>query len=137
MQRDADSYERVRVAYAMPKEAEVDIAARNNAIQAALLFASEVPLETARAAASVAELAAAVAERGNTNAATDAAVAALMAEAACKGAALNVKVNIVSLAAAHAEAGAQLASAARACVDRASVHARLAEAAAERAMQPS
>lgn len=137
VQRDADSYERVRVAYAMPKEAEVDIAARNNAIQSALLFASEVPLETARAAASVAELAAAVAERGNTNAATDAAVAALMAEAACKGAALNVKVNIVSLDAAHAEAGAQLASAARACVDRASVHARLSEAAAERAMQPS
>jgi glutamate formiminotransferase/formiminotetrahydrofolate cyclodeaminase len=137
VQRDADSYERVRGAYAMPKETDSDIAARDAAIQDALLFASEVPLETARAAAAVAELAASVAERGNTNAVTDAAVAALMAEAACKGAALNVKVNIVSLDAAHAEAGAQLARAARACVDSATAHAQLAEAAAERAMQPT
>ncbi len=134
VQRDADSYERVRGAYAMPKEPAESAATRELAIQDALIFASEVPLETARAAASVAELAAAVAERGNTNAATDAAVAALMAEAACKGAALNVRVNIASLTGTHAAAGAQLASDARACVDSASVHARLAEAAADRAM---
>ena len=137
VQRDADSYERVRTAYAMPKEPAEAAAARDLAIQDALIFASEVPLETARAAASVAELAAAVAERGNTNAATDAAVAALMAEAACKGAALNVRVNIVSLVGTHAAAGAKLAIDARACVDSAAVHARIAEAAADRAMQPA
>lgn len=137
VQRDADSYERVRTAYAMPKEPAEAAAARDLAIQDALIFASEVPLETARAAASVAELAAAVAERGNTNAATDAAVAALMAEAACKGAALNVRVNIVSLVGTHAAAGAKLASDAHACVDSAAVHARIAEAAADRAMQPA
>lgn len=137
VQRDADAYEQVRQAYALPREPEQAAAARNDAIQAALIFASEVPLETARAAAAVTELASAVAERGNTNAATDAAVAALMAEAACRGAALNVRVNVVSLDASHAETGARLASEARAYIETAAAHARRAEAAAERAMSPS
>ena len=134
VQRDADSYETVRAAYAMPREPEEAATARNAAIQRALIFASEVPLETARAAAAVAQLAATVAERGNSNASTDGAVAALIAEAACKGAALNVRVNVASLDATSGDVGARLASEARACIDAASVHARLAEAAAERAM---
>lgn len=134
VQRDADSYETVRAAYAMPREPEEAATARNAAIQRALIFASEVPLETARAAAAVAQLAATVAERGNSNASTDGAVAALLAEAACKGAALNVRVNIASLDETTGDVGARLASEARACIDAASVHARLAEAAAERAM---
>ena len=134
VQRDADAYEHVRAAYAMPREPQVAADARTVAIRDALIFASEVPLETARAAASVAELAAAVGERGNSNASTDAAVAALMAEAACKGAALNVRVNIASLDAPGVEVAARLGLEAQACVDAASGHARRAEAAAERAM---
>lgn len=137
VQRDADSYEHVRAAYALPREPEDAATARNAAIQDALIFASEVPLETARAAVAVAELAAAVAERGNSNASTDGAVAALIAEAACKGAALNVRVNVASLDSTKAEVGARLASEARACIDAAAVHARMAEAAAERAMSPA
>jgi glutamate formiminotransferase/formiminotetrahydrofolate cyclodeaminase len=54
-------------------------------------------LETARAAVEVAEIAALVAEKGNTNAITDAGVAALLAEAACKGADYNVRVNVSAL----------------------------------------
>ena len=38
-----------------------------------------------------------VAEKGNTNAVTDAGVAALLAEAACKGADYNVRVNVSAL----------------------------------------
>jgi glutamate formiminotransferase/formiminotetrahydrofolate cyclodeaminase len=45
----------------------------------------------------VAALAALVAEKGNTNAVTDAGVAALLAHAACKGAAYNVRVNVQAL----------------------------------------
>ncbi|MDQ3997134.1 MAG: cyclodeaminase/cyclohydrolase family protein, partial [Gemmatimonadota bacterium] len=56
-----------------------------------------VPLETARACADVADLAATVAARGNTNAASDAGVAALLAEAGCKGAAFNVRINVAAL----------------------------------------
>ena len=47
--------------------------------------------------AEVAQLAALVAEKGNTNAVTDAGVAALLAQAACKGAAYNVRVNVQAL----------------------------------------
>jgi glutamate formiminotransferase/formiminotetrahydrofolate cyclodeaminase len=63
----------------------------------ALMHAAEVPLETARACAEVAELALAVAERGNTNAASDAGVAALLAEAGCVGASYNVRINVTAL----------------------------------------
>jgi len=134
VERDAASYERVRAAYAMPKEPVEAVEARADAIRDALLYAAEVPLETARAAVDVASLAAACAERGNTNAVTDACVAALLAEAACKGAVLNVRINVASLDEAGTEAGAQLASEARKCLDAVSMHARIAEAAAERLM---
>jgi len=61
------------------------------------LKAAEVPLETARASVEVAKLAALVAEKGNAHAVTDAGVAALLAQAACKGAAYNVRVNVQAL----------------------------------------
>lgn len=137
VQRDADSYERVRSAYAMPQEPESAADARKAAIRDALIFASLVPLETAQAAVQVAEVAATVAEHGNTNAVTDAAVAALLAEAACKGAVLNVRINLSTLSEDAPEESARLNTAARACLDAASIHARLAEAAAERAMAKS
>ena len=70
---------------------------RKAAITAALIGASEVPLETARACAVVASLAEIAATQGNVNARADAGVAALMAEAACRGAAFNVKVNVDAL----------------------------------------
>ncbi|HEY3744744.1 MAG TPA: glutamate formimidoyltransferase [Gemmatimonadaceae bacterium] len=97
VKRDADAYALVSEAYKLPKE-PVDAAARRaEAVTNALLKAAEVPLETARASVEVARLAALVAEKGNTNAVTDAGVAALLAHAACKGAAYNVRVNVQAL----------------------------------------
>jgi glutamate formiminotransferase/formiminotetrahydrofolate cyclodeaminase len=96
--RDAAAYEKVAEAYRMPKVPEDAAAARQAAIDAALLGAAEVPLFTARACARVAELAASVATKGNANAVSDAGVAALLAEAACRGAAYNVRINVAALA---------------------------------------
>ena len=96
--RDASAYDGVRAAYALPKGDTAAGDGRSEAIQNALLFAAQIPLETALACAGVAELAAIVAERGNSNAVTDAASAALLAEAACKSARLNVRINLASLA---------------------------------------
>lgn len=132
IERDAASYDHVRRAYQMPKENDVQQAARQDAIREALIFAAEVPLETARAAVKAAKLAAAVTDRGNTNAVTDACVAALLAESACKGAALNVRINVTSLDEAGSARGAELSAEARALVEEASYNARLAEGAAER-----
>jgi glutamate formiminotransferase/formiminotetrahydrofolate cyclodeaminase len=45
----------------------------------------------------VARLATVVANQGNPNAVSDAGVAALLAEAACRGAVYNVRINVASL----------------------------------------
>jgi len=97
VQKDADSYSAVSSAYKMPSEPEEAANARKAAINDALIGAAAVPLETARACAEVAELAATCANKGNTNAVSDAGVAALLADAACRGAVYNVRINIASL----------------------------------------
>jgi glutamate formiminotransferase/formiminotetrahydrofolate cyclodeaminase len=58
-----------------------------------------------------------------------------MAEAACKGAVLNVRLNVAALDDNGAERGAALASEARTLLDAASMHARIAEAEAERSIR--
>jgi glutamate formiminotransferase / formiminotetrahydrofolate cyclodeaminase len=95
--RDAEAYGAVAAAYKLPQEPEAAAAVRRETVTAALLRAAEVPLETARACAAVAELAGVVAARGNTNAASDAGIAALLADAGCKGAAFNVRINVAAL----------------------------------------
>ncbi|MFL5584066.1 MAG: glutamate formimidoyltransferase [Gemmatimonadaceae bacterium] len=97
VKRDADAYASVAEAYKLPKEPAAAAARRADAVSTALLKAAEVPLDTARASVEVAALAALVAEKGNTNAVTDAGVAALLAHAAAKGAAYNVRVNVQAL----------------------------------------
>ena len=94
VERDAKSYGAVMNAYKLPNEPEDAAKARTKAIDDALVGAAAVPLETARACAEVAELAALVGEKGNTNAVSDAGVGALLAEAACKGAVYNVRINV-------------------------------------------
>ena len=97
VKRDAEAYSLVSEAYKLPKEPADAAARRSETVTNALLKAAEVPLETARASVEVAQIAALVAEKGNANAVTDAGVAALLAEAACKGAAYNVRVNVQAL----------------------------------------
>jgi formiminotetrahydrofolate cyclodeaminase len=106
--RDASAYAIVAAAYKLPAESDEQQREKTSKIDDALLHAAEVPLETARACAEVAELALAVAERGNTNAASDAGVAALLAEAGCVGASYNVRINVGSLS--DKSRGAQLSA---------------------------
>ncbi|MGH7622025.1 MAG: glutamate formimidoyltransferase [Gemmatimonadaceae bacterium] len=94
---DAQSYEAVSAAYKLPKATPEQETNRKAAITAALIGASEVPLETARACAEIGSLAEIAAARGNVNARADAGVAALLADAGCRGAAFNVKVNVDAL----------------------------------------
>jgi len=130
VERDAKAYEGVTTAYRLPKETEEQVAARTAAIDDALVHAAQVPLETARACAKVAELAAIAANKGNTNAASDAGVAALLAEAACRGAVYNVRINVSSLA--DASRGTRLLADAEALLQGAAASAAAATAAVER-----
>ena len=97
VKRDAEAYAQVSKAYKLPKEPADAAARRTSAVTNALVKAAEVPLETARAAVEVAQLAALVGEKGNTNAVTDAGVAALLAHASARGAAYNVRVNVQAM----------------------------------------
>ena len=87
-------YEKVLGAYAMSKETEEQKKLRNEAIQSALREALSVPLEIARSARRVAETAAQMVDISNPMLITDVGVCAIMAEAACQGARLNVDINL-------------------------------------------
>ena len=95
--RDARAYDGVMEAYKLPKSTEDEMGLRQEAVTQALRHAAEVPLQTACAVSKVLALAVSVAERGNTNAVTDAGVGALLAYAAFQAAAYNVRINIGSL----------------------------------------
>jgi glutamate formiminotransferase / formiminotetrahydrofolate cyclodeaminase len=127
---DSAAYAVVSDAYKLPKDTPEQQAARDAAIQRALFGASEVPLQTAEACARVAELAAVAAEKGNTNAASDAGVSALFAEAACRGAVYNVRINVTSIT--DKSAAKPLADKAAAALQRAKAAVERATAAVEK-----
>jgi glutamate formiminotransferase/formiminotetrahydrofolate cyclodeaminase len=126
---DAAAYDAVSAAYGIPKSREAE---RSAAIQTALLHATRVPLETLRAARDVAALAARAAEAGNRNAVSDAGVAGLLAEAAARGAAYNVRINVVAMP--EGSAGAPLVAEAATLLEGARRDAARAAAAVEAAI---
>lgn len=90
---DAKAFDAVMGAYGMAKETDADKAARDQAIQAALKQATDVPMRCCRAAREVIDLAAIAADKGNLNVISDAGVGVLAAYAALRSAALNVFTN--------------------------------------------
>jgi formiminotetrahydrofolate cyclodeaminase len=94
---DSASYQLVVSAMRMPKTTEGEKAARVEAMQAAYRQATKVPLETVERGVEAIELAKEAAEKGNRSAFTDCGVAVLLAEAAIRGASLNVRVNLASI----------------------------------------
>ncbi|HEX9705092.1 MAG TPA: glutamate formimidoyltransferase [Gemmatimonadales bacterium] len=90
---DAAAYAKVSEAYKVPKEDPK----RATKTDAALLVAARTPLEVARRAARLITLARELADAGNKNARSDAAVAGLLARAALGGALENVRVNMAAL----------------------------------------
>jgi methenyltetrahydrofolate cyclohydrolase len=91
---DTAAYRNVMEAYRLPKGDADQMTARTAAVQEALLHAADIPLAAAEACVQVLNLAAVAAQHGNKNAASDAAVAALLAHAALHGAARNVRINL-------------------------------------------
>ena len=94
---DTQAFNRIMAAFGMPKKTDEDKAARSAAIQAATLYATQVPLRTMKASFQVFDLCRAMAEEGNPNSVSDAGVGALAARAAVLGAGMNVKINAGSL----------------------------------------
>ncbi len=94
---DTAAFNRIMAALKMPKSTPEDITLRNEALQSATLYATEVPLRTMKTAARVFPLLKAMAENGNPNSVSDAGVGALAARSAVLGARLNVRINASGL----------------------------------------
>lgn len=94
---DARAFEPLAAAYRLPKATPEEQAAKNAALQQALVGASDVPLVIMRAVADVVDEADYLAHHGSKMARSDAGVAAAFARAASDGASLNIFINAASM----------------------------------------
>lgn len=95
--RDSDAYNRVFAAFKLPKETDEEKQVRSEAIQRETKYAAQVPMEVARAVYEVLPMIDTVAQKGNSNAVTDACVSMMCARTAILGALLNVRINLTSI----------------------------------------
>lgn len=94
---DTAAFNKIMAVFSMPKATPEEKAARAEALEAATLYATEVPLRTMEASYDVFDYAEAMAREGNPASVSDAAVGALAARAAVVGALLNVRINAAGL----------------------------------------
>ena len=94
---DSAVFTTVSEAMRMPKTTDEEKAARRERLQAALLAASRVPLEVAKTGRRLLDACERGLETATPATISDLGVGALMAEAAIRGAALNVMINLASI----------------------------------------
>jgi formiminotetrahydrofolate cyclodeaminase len=95
--RDATAFDGVMAAFTMPKETDAQKAVRSQAIQEGYAAAATVPLEIAKRAAELMELAREATEIGNAAASSDGASAAQVLSASVWAATYNVEINAAAL----------------------------------------
>ncbi len=95
--KDANAFNKVMAAFKLPKETDEEKTVRKAAIDEGLKGASLAPLEVAKKAFEMMDMIEKVVEKGNKNAVSDGAVAAMMARTAILAAIYNVKINLSSI----------------------------------------
>jgi len=90
---DTAAFNKIMDALGMPKGTDEEKAARKAALEAATLFATQVPLSTMKTAYATFDLLDMMAQKGNPASVSDAGVGALAARSAVLGAYLNVRIN--------------------------------------------
>ena len=94
---DSLAYQSVMNAFLLPKKTEEEKGKRKEEIQRALKKAADPPLFTTATSLKVMKLCQEAVEKGNPNAISDAAVGALLADAAMGGGIFNVLINLSAL----------------------------------------
>ena len=94
---DSAAYGRVAEAMKLPRATDDEKKVRSERVQAALLAASRVPLEVAKTSRRLLDACERGLEKAPPSAVSDVGVGALMADAALRGAAMNVMINLSSL----------------------------------------
>lgn len=97
IEEDADAFAPLYDAYRMPSQTPEQAAAKNRAMQDALVAAIEAPLAIMRSCCRVIELTETMAHKGCGLAVADAGAASILAEAALKTASLTVTINAKSV----------------------------------------
>ena len=95
--KDAEAFNKVMDAFKLPKNTPEEIDKRKQVIQEEFKNAALVPLEIAKDVLKLMEFISKIVEKGNKNAISDGAVAAMMARSAILGALYNVKINLQSI----------------------------------------
>lgn len=94
---DTEAFNLVMQALKMPKDTEEQKIVRQQRLQQAFKAAASTPLKTAQTCEKVLDVALLVAQKGNTNSITDAAVSALLAKTGVDSAVYNVRINLGSI----------------------------------------
>ncbi len=97
LQEDTEAFAAASAAFKMPKDTDEQKALRDFKVQEGLKAATEIPFAIGLRALEVARLTVPAGEKGNKGAVSDAGVAALFADAAVNAAAMNVRINLVSI----------------------------------------
>jgi formiminotetrahydrofolate cyclodeaminase len=95
--QDIQAYQAVMSAYLLPKTTDEEKKKRQEEIHRALRRAADPPLFTAATSLKLLKLCQKAVEKGTPNAITDAAVGALLADAALHGGVLNALTNLSAL----------------------------------------
>jgi len=91
--KDTEAFNRLMAAFSLPKKSDEEKKARQDAIDEATKGATLVPFSVLERSRTAAELALAVAKKGNRNSLSDAGVAGLAAALCAEGALYNVLIN--------------------------------------------
>jgi formiminotetrahydrofolate cyclodeaminase len=97
VEEDVEAYKAVTNALRMPKSTEMEKAARKQTLDGAFRAALEPPRQVMRNASRVSHIAGKLVDIGNRNLITDVGASAILAEATCAAARLNIEVNLTYL----------------------------------------